>query len=1109
MKIWSIAVDNRIAVYILMILIIVFGLISYFDMPREATPEVKIPLIIVSVPYVGVSPVDIEGLVTQPLERALKGLKDLKQISSVSKEGLTTIQIEFNTGVDLDEALRRVRDKVNSTRPQLPSDILDPVVSEVNISEFPIMYVNVGGNVGLARLKKIAEDMQDRIEAIPGVLRADLTGSIEPEVQVNVDVYRMNAYQISFDDVANAIRAENLNIPGGSIDTKEQTYTIRIPGEFKNVKPLEDIVLKIQNNKPIYLRDVAAVKYSFEDRQTYARLNNSEVISLAVRKRAGENLIGIANEVKKITDEERSGLPPGINIDISNDQSKFIVRMVNELENTVVTGMVLVVLTLFMFFGFKNSFLISTAIPLSMFIGFILLSIFGITLNMVVLFSLVLVLGILVDDAIVVVENTYRHQQDYGENPALAAKNAAGEVFMPVFTSTITILSAFFPLLFWPGIVGDFMKYLPITLLVTLSASMFVAYVISPVQAAQWINYKRDIKKAKKNLAHQKWYKKYNPFTWIYHEVDEKFFPWMQDKYVLTLKWTLSREIFATFDFLSARLRKFTFGRITIPFPWPVIRKYTLTKKAFSILGSFGLLVFVIILFSLFNKGVEFFPNTEPSQISVSIETPAGTSLDVTNSISRIIEERIDRIPGRKDIEFKVARIGSSSNVFDFGTQGTPNKGTIAVNFYEKANREQSSFKTMEEVRSTITELSGAELSLAKQQMGPPVGAAVSIEISGEEYPELAEISRKIQENIKDVPGLVDMKDDYNAGRPEIEVKVDREKAGLFYTSTSQIASTVRAAISGVEASKYRIGEDEYKIRVRLNESQRTSPSDLEKLNINFMNRRGQLLSIPLTSVASIRQTTAVADIKRKDQKRVVTISGDVEGRVQSEVLDDIKDRLAGFKLPTGYDIKFTGSQEEQDIAASFLQRVFVITLLVIFFIMVSEFNSLKVPMVIMVSVVLSLIGVMFGLVITRTPLSVLMTGVGVIALAGVVVRNGIVLLDFVKHKRTEGGLKLDDALVEAGKVRLRPIMLTATTTVFGVLPMATGIDFDWLKFHLVIGAESSDFWRPLAVAIIFGLTISTFLTLVIVPTTYSLLDELSIKIGEWWKARFKKDNDD
>ncbi len=1067
MKIWNIAVDNKVAVYVLMVLIIVFGFTSYKNLPREAAPEVLIPWIIVSTPYIGVSPVDVEGLITQPLERALKGLKDVKQITSVSKEGLSTARIEFNTGVDIDEALRRVRDKVNSTRPQLPNDILDPIVSEINISEFPIMFVNVGGNVGLARLKKIADDLQDRIEGIPGVLRADISGGLEPEVQVNVDVYRMNAYQVSFDDVANAIRGENLSIPGGSIDTKEKTLTIRVPGEFKEVKPLENIVLKIQNNKPIYLRDVAVVDYSFEDRQTYARLNTTEVVSLAVRKRAGENLLRITDEVKRIVKEEQEALPEGIKLDVSNDQSRFVTRMVKELENSIFTGMFLVVMSLFMFFGFKNSILISTAIPLSMFIGFVVLSALGITLNMVVLFSLVMVLGILVDDAVVVIENIYRHQQEYNEHPIQAAKTAAGEVFVPVLTSTITTLSAFLPLAFWPGIVGDFMKYFPFTLIITLTASLFVAYIISPVQGAQWINYKREIKKAKYNLEHPHWYRKYNPFTYLYHKVDEIFFPMMQREYVKTLQWTLQR-------------------------------------KRLTIISAFSLLLLIIILFALFNQGVEFFPNTEPSQVSVSIETPSGTSLDITNDISKALEERLMQIPGKNDVEFIATSIGTSDDPFDFGGQGTSNKGRIAINFFEKIKREQSTFKTLEEIRGTIVGIAGTDLRVAKQQMGPPVGAPVSIEVSGEDYNQLASISKIIREKIGDVFGLVDLKDDYNTGRPELEIIVDREKAGLFWTNTGQIAATVRAAIAGVEASKYRIGEDEYKIRVRLQEDQRASPNDLENLRINFMNRRGQLLSIPLTSVADIRRTTSVTDIRRKDLKRVITVTGDVEGRVQSEVINEIKARIARIDLPSGYGIKLTGSQEEQQIAASFLSNAFIITLLLVFLIMVVEFNSIKVPFVIMTSVILSLIGVMLGLLVTRTPASVIMTGVGAVALAGIVVRNGIILLDFVKHKHGEGGLTLDQALIEAGRVRLRPVMLTAAAAVLAVMPLATGFDFDWREFHFVIGAESAGFWRPLAVAIIFGLTISTFLTLVVLPTVYSLLDEWGEKIKNKFSKKLK-----
>jgi len=1059
MRISNLAVDNKVAVYILIALIVFVGWSTYTSLPRESAPDITIPLVIVSTPYIGVSPADVEGLVTQPLERAFKSLSDIKQISSVSKEGLSTIRVEFNTGVDIDEALRRIRDKVNSTRPDLPDDVLDPVVSEINFSEFPIMFVNIGGKVGLARLRKVAENLQDKIEAIPGVLSADLNGGIEPEVQVNVDVYRMNAYQIGFSDIVNTIRDENLSLPGGTIDDGSTMFSVRIPGEFRNVKPLEDIVIKIHNGKPIYLRDVATVDYSFEDRQTYARFNGTEVVSLAVRKRAGENLLQIAADVRKVVENARAALPAGIELTISNDQSEWVGQSVHELENSIMTGMFLVVLSLFMFFGFKNSLLVSTAIPLAMLIGFMVLGAFNITLNFVVLFSLVLVLGILVDDAIVVIENIYRHQQEYGKDPIRAAKDGTKEVAVPVISSTITTVSPFIPLLFWPGVVGEFMWYLPITLIVTLGASLFVAFVISPVQGARWINYKRDLSKTKASLEQPHWWKRYNPFTFLYHEVDQKFFPWMQTQYVKTLEWTLKRK-----------------GK-TIGF-------------------CVAFLVLVFALYGLFGTGVEFFPTVDPQQVNVNIEAPSGTSLGITNAIAEALEDRFNEIAGRRDMKFVVTNIGTSDDMFDFGGgQGTSNKGRIAITFLKKAERSQSSVLTMEQVREKAATISGAAIRVSKLEMGPPVGAPVSIEIAGDDYAELARLSADIRQRIKGIAGLYDLKDDYNVGKPEIEIVVDREKAGLLWTNTGQIASTVRTAINGAEASKYRVGEDEYKIRVRLQEDQRSSIKDLENIRVTFMNRRGTLMSIPLTAVADIRQTSGVTDIRRKDLKRVITITGNVEGRLASEVLDDIRANLASYEMPSGYTLKFTGKDEEQNKAEEFLSRAFVITILLVFLILVMEFNSIKVPFVIMLSVLLSLIGVLIGLLVTRMPFSVIMTGVGVIALAGIVVKNAIVLLDFAKRKRNEG-MPLDQALIEAGRTRLRPVLLTAATTVLGILPVATGFDFDWRGLHFVVGAESAAFWGPLGVAVISGLTISSFLTLVIVPTFYSLLESWTERIS-------------
>lgn len=1065
MRIWDVAVDNKVSVYILIALIVIVGAGSYIGMPREAAPDITIPLVIVSVPYPGVSPTDMEGLVAQPLERELKSLKDIKQITSSSSEGLSSVRVEFNTGVDIDEALRRVRDKVNSTKPKLPSDILEPIVKEINISEFPIMYITVGGDIGLAKLKKIADDLQEKIEGIPGVISATINGALEPEVQINCDVNKLKGYDVSFDDVVNAIRSENLNVPGGSIDNGKTDFTVRIPGEYTNPKPIGDIIVKMRNRQPIYVRDVARVDYSFEDRTTYSRLNGKAGVTIGVSKRAGENLVRIADQVKEILKAQEVHLPSGVRIEITNDQSIAIKRMVTELENSILTGMFLVVVALFMFFGLKNSMLISTAIPLSMLIGFIVLSLLNITLNFVVLFSLVFVLGIIVDDAIVVIENIYRHQHEYGKKPFQAAKDAAKEVAVPVATSTFTTLAAFIPLMFWPGIVGDFMKYLPITLIATMLASLFVAYVISPVQGAQWIDYHKEIQKAKRDLEHPHWWKKYNPFTFLYHWVDTKMFPAAQRRYVKTLRWTLQR-------------------------------------KGFTVAGAFGFLIIMTIIFVLFNNGVEFFPNTQPNLVSVDITMPPGTPLNVTNGVTQLVEERIEQIKNRKDVEFVVANVGTSSDVFDFGGKSTANKARVSINFYEKAKRNENTFKTLEEIRMSTSTIPGGDILTQRQQMGPPVGAPVSIEIAGTDFAKLNVLSLQIQKIIKDIPGLVDLKDDYNAGKPEIQVIVDREKAALLEMNTRQIAMAVRSAINGIEASKYRVGEDEYKITVRLEKDQRESVKDLENLSITFMNKRGQILTIPLVSVANIVRSSGLSSIRRKDLKRVITITGDAQGRLANDVLKDVRARLANFELPSEYSINFSGEQEEQNKAAAFLSRSFIIAIFLVFLILVSEFNSIKVPAVIMISVVLTFIGVFFGLLVTRQPFGIIMNGVGIVALAGIVVKNAIMLMDFTKQLRAKG-LPLDEALVEAGRVRLRPVALTATAAVLAVVPLGTGIDFDWAHFHFVIGAESADFWRPFAVAIIFGLTVSTVLTLVIIPTFYSWVEDKNAQLVAAMKRLF------
>jgi multidrug efflux pump len=1044
MKFFKMVVNNRAVVYILMVIIVIFGAVSYVGLPRESAPSITIPYIFVSTVYVGVSPQDIENLVTQEIEKEVKGIKDVKKISSVSRESFSLINIEFNPDINVDDALQKVRDKVSVAKTKMPKDIKEPVITEINFSELPIIYVNISGNYGLAKLKDIADKMSDRIEQIPGVLSADVVGGLEREVKIDVDANRLKYYNLSFNDITNTISAENISIPGGGMDVGSANYLVRIPGEIKDPERFGDLVIKTDNKSqsPIYIRDVAHVYYGYRDRTTYSRENGIESITIPVKKRSGENLVRIADDVKKLIQQEEEILPPGVNISVTGDQSKFVRNIVHELENGVITGMVLVVAILLLFLGLKNALLTSTSIPLSFLISFIVLSAMGVTLNMVVLFTLILVLGIIVDDAIVVMENIYRLQEKENYSNYDSSIEGPREVIKPVSIATFTIISSFLPLLFFPGIVGEFMKYLPVTLIVCLLSSLFVAMVISPVQASVFIHVERDREKSKK--------KKHRYIARFIEVFDEKFFSTTIEQYEKALR-------------------------------------YCLKHRKLTIAGSMVLLVIMFIIYGRFNNGVEFFPNVEPNLANINITTPVGTNIDKTNVLTKKIEEKL---PPFKDIEYFVANVGSSNNPLDFSGEGIPNKSTITLNFLDKKYRERSSFETVDMVRNAISNISGGQIEVTKQAMGPPVGLPVNIEISGNDFIKLGQISDEIKNQIRNVPGLKDLKDNFDEARPEIKVTIDREKAALYKLNTAIIASTVRTALTGTAASTFRVGEDEYDITVRLEKNQRDNITAIE--NLYVANKDGA--KIPLSSVAKVELSGGIGAINRTDLNRVVTVSADVQGRTGPDVLKDVQAKLADYKLPAGYNIRYTGAQEEQEETSQFLFKAFLISLLLIFMLMVIEFNSVLTPMVIMFSVLLSLIGVFLGLLVTNTPFSIVMTGVGVIALAGIVVRNAIVLLDF-QQELEKRGVERDEAIIKAGIIRLRPVFLTAAATITALIPLTTGIDFDWLSFSWIIGSENAAFWRPMGAAIIFGLAVSTFLTLVIVPTMFSAVEDLRHRI--------------
>ncbi len=1105
MKITDVSIDNRTSVFILIFIIVLTGITSYVNLPREASPDVQIPLVIVSTPYFGVSPEDIESLITQPIEKEINGISEVKEISSSSFEGYSLVRVEFESGYDIDDALQKVRDKVNKAESELPDDVEKPIITEINFSEFPIITFNISGAAGLVKLKDIADDMKDDIENVEGVLEVKISGGLEREVKVDVDMDKLFHYNIRFADVIDAISNENRTIPGGLIDVNASSFLVRVPGEFNEPFVIEDLIVKIEEGRPIYVRDVADVDYSFEERTTYARLNEIDCVTINVSKRLGANIIDIANEVKAIIDDYEANMPSTVQFTITVDQSTDIKRSVKNLENNIFSGLVLVLLVLFTLLGLRNAFFVAIAIPLSMLISFIVLSSIGITLNFVVLFSLILALGMLVDNAIVIIENIYKFLEE-GNSLMDAAKLGAREVAWPITTSTLTTVMAFGPLMFWPGVVGDFMSYLPLTLIVTLASSLFVALVINPVVASKYMKVEETSGESSSFIG-----KVFAPMNKLTKYSNEKMLPGTLNKYESFLKAAIGEERDP-----KKPVSKHTWFGLLAMIVYLVVISSLLNVPAvpnsivliLGVLAGLGvlwvfknprlrvltgtmiLLVLIINLYKEFDHGVEFFPTTDPERIYVNVESPSGTNIEMSNRIAAQIEKRLEPF-AQVDVREYVANVGSSNNPFDGGGGSTPNKSTITVQFVDFNNRAQSSSLTADKIREAVLDIPGAEIEVKKEENGPPVGAPVNIEIIGDDFSVLGRLTDLVKAEVVDVPGVVDLKDNYDGGRPEVRVVIDREKAALYGMNTTIIANSIRTAINGFEASKYRINDEEYDITVRLKKNQRENVEVLRNMRINYNNKQGKTKSVPLMSVADIKYDTGPGAIRRKDLKRVVTVSGNVDAEYNAnDVLANVQAKLADFELPQDYSIEYTGQSEEQKKAEEFLSRAFMISFFGIFLILVIQFNSLSQPVMIMAAVLISLIGVFIGLIVFAMPFGVIMTGIGVISLAGVVVNNNIVLIDYINILKKRG-ISSRDAAIGAGIRRFRPVTLTALTTILGLIPLTFGFGFDLYTLSFESGGAEAEFWRSMGVAVIFGLLFGTVLTLVIVPVMYAALADM------------------
>jgi multidrug efflux pump len=990
-----------------------------------------------------------------------------------------------------------------------------PDVIDIDISQIPIMYIHLSGKYSLDRIKKYAEIMQDQIEGLKEITRVDIVGALDREIQVNVDMYKLQAASLTFGDITAMIARENITISGGNINMQGMSRSIRVIGEFKDMETLKNIVVSNSKGTRVYLKDIAEIKDTYAERESYARLNGENVISLNIIKKSGENLLDASDKIKKIEEDlVKDKFPKDLKITISGDQSKYTRTTLFDLNNTIILGFILVTMVLMFFMGLTTAMFVGLSVPLSMCLAYIVMPGIDFTMNMLVMFSFIFALGIVVDDAIVVIENTHRIFQKSNMDIATAAKFAAGEVFVPIFSGTLTTLAPFFPLAFWPGVIGKFMFFIPVTLIITLFASLIVAYIINPVFA---VSFMKTHDEDKQSLS------KKQIFTYaaIIAGVGILFH---------LFRWPILANLvlFIAVSFIGHNLWMY---KVLLHFQHYVIPK-TLDKyekflswilekrRPYQLLyGLIGLLVITLFIMGAFAPKVVFFPDTPPNAIYTLIKLPVGTDVKVTDSITSVVEKRI-RKALEKDtvvVESVISNVakGASESNFDFGTI-TPNIGKVTVNFVEFSKRHGvNTDMFMTRIRDVVKDITGAQISVDKPQGGPPTGKPINIEVTSDDFQELMATSDKLIRYLNNlsIPGIEDLKSDFDKNKPEVIIEIDRVRANQEGISTGQIGMELRTAIYGTEASKYREGEDQYPIQVRYEYDQRTNIDRLLNTKITFMDMSsGKLRQIPVSAVAKVSYSNSYSGINRKNSKRIVTISSNVlTGYNGNEIVAQITKALPAFEKSDKVDIKLTGEQEDQQETSAFLGLAGTLALCLILFIMITQFNSISKPLIIIIEVFFSIIGVFLGFIVTRMPISIIMTGMGMVALAGIVVRNGILLVEFTDILK-ERGMKTRDAIIQAGKTRITPVMLTATATILGLIPLAIGLNIDFAGLfrnfepHIHFGGDNVAFFGPLSWTVIFGLSFATFLTLIFIPVMYYIMYTGKIKLKRQTdKLKYKK----
>lgn len=1138
----SLAVNNRKTVYLIITIFLLGGISAYKNMPRESFPQIQVPEIYVNVPYPGNSPEIIADKIIKPFEKELNKLKGIEKITSTATQDFGILKIEFDFGITPKDAKRAVEEALSDARSSktFAQDLpVEPTIQEIDVNEFPIININLSGEYPVDILKEKADLIKDRLESISEINAVEIRGVQEKKVKIEIRKFDAEANRVSFGDIESAIQSENTTIGAGNLKIDGIDNFILIEGKFKNFRDFNNLVVKHEENDNVYLRDVANVSFSDSDTTSYARQNSQPVVMLDVKKRAGENIINAIDKLKVEIEELEKSFPSDMKLTYTNDQSVMIRSQVSNLENSIVFGVILVVFVLLFFLGLRNALFVGIAIPFSMFLSFILLNSAGVSLNIMVLFSLVLALGMLVDNGIVVVENVYR-LMDEGLDSFEATKKGIGEVAWPIIASTATTLAAFVPLALWPGIIGEFMQYLPITLMIVLGSSLFVALVITPVLLAVLMKIENNAPKTRKIV------KSFGAFIVVGLLLLVSGFKSLGNLSIIVSGLVLLNGFLfvpGTVWFQNKFLPKLEVGYQKF-LSWVLHKK----RPLWVIAGTFFTLILSFILTGVFPPKVLFFPENQPNYINVFVELPVGTNIAETNSATIAIKKEINRVLSspisEKDtlsylqaadvelinnktiktpfVESIIEQVGKGTSDPNSGPSfgETPHKARITVSFCEFSHRKGLNTSTVKSlIEKSLLGKFHADITIVvdKEQSGPPQQPPINIEITGSSnYGELTQRAESLQQFLikKNIEGIQKLKLDVEVNKSEIQIDINREYAKRVGLSTGQIAQSIRTSLFGKDVSTYNFNDEDYDINIRYSEGNRSDVSSILEQKIMFMNNRGVKLSVPISSVVkNIKKINKYAAVVRKNQNNTVTVfSGVQEGYNANEIIAVVKEYLNEFEssdagnsfINAGFKYKFTGQMEDQEKELAFLSSALLFAVFLILLILVTQFNAFSSPAIILSSVVLSLAGVFLGIVISRNDFVIIMTMIGIISLAGIVVNNAIVLVDYTnlirKRKRKEMQLNSKDlisnedfksAVIEGGKTRLRPVLLTAITTILGLFPLASGLNINFFTLisewdpQIFFGGDNVIFFKPMSLAIIYGLTFATFLTLVVVPIMY------------------------